>query len=43
MHSLLGNAAEAAILEKAHGHGVRNLHSFFFFFTVLMEIDVCVV
>lgn len=44
MHSLLGNAAEAAGLEKAHGHGVRNLHSFFFFFfIVLMEIDVCVV
>lgn len=46
MHSLLGNAAEAASLEKAHGHGVRHLHSFFtvfFFFTVLMEIDVCVV
>ena len=32
MHSLLRNAAEAASLEKAHGHGVGNLHSCFFFF-----------
>lgn len=32
VHSLLRNAAEAASLEKAHGHGVGNLHSFFFFF-----------
>lgn len=32
VHSLLRNAAEAASLEKAHGHGVGNLHSCFFFF-----------
>ena len=32
VHSLLRNAAEAASLEKARGHGVGNLHSCFFFF-----------
>lgn len=39
MHSLLRNAAEAASLEKAHGHGVGNLHSCFFFFFFLHSFN----